>query len=108
MLFDFKKRKASRLHEKAQQLEKECKIDEAIAKYLEAIALDPEKSESYYNLGLIYKYQGEWQKSFEFNQKANELHPEDEAARWNLAIAPPPRSGIGRWPVRCGKRTGSR
>lgn len=87
MLFDFKKRKASRLHEKAQQLEKECKIDEAIAKYLEAIALDPEKSESYYNLGLIYKYQGEWQKSFEFNQKANELHPEDEAARWNLAIA---------------------
>jgi len=44
-------------------------------------------SESYCNIGLIYKYQGKWQKSFEFNQKANALDPQDEAARWNLAIA---------------------
>lgn len=86
-LFDFNKSKASKLHEEAQQLDDEGRFDEAIAKYVEAIACDPGKSESYYNLGLIYKYRGEWRKSFEFNQKANELDPEDEAARWNLAIA---------------------
>lgn len=86
-LLDFKKRKATKLHEEAQQLSEQGMSDEAIQKYLEAIACDPEKSASYYNIGLIYKYQGAWQKSFEFNQKANALNPEDEAARWNLAIA---------------------
>ena len=86
-LLDFKKRKASKLHKEAQQLGDEEKFDEAIQKYLEAIECDPQKSGSYYNIGLIYKYRGEWQKSFEFNQKANELDPEDKAARWNLAIA---------------------
>ena len=86
-IFDFKKKKADKLHEEGQLLSAEGKSDEAIQKYLEAIALDPEKSVSYYNIGLIYKYQAEWQKSFEFNQKANALDPEEESARWNLAIA---------------------
>jgi tetratricopeptide (TPR) repeat protein len=86
-IFDFKKKKADRLHAEARRLHDEGSIDAAIAKYLEVIALDPDKSESYYNLGLIYKYQGEWQKSFDLNQKAHVLNPEDEAARWNLAIA---------------------
>lgn len=95
-LFDFNKSKARKLHDEAQQLDNEGKFDEAIAKYLEAIACDAEKSESYYNLGLIYKYRGEWQKSFECNQKANELDPEDEAARWNLAIA---ATALGNWAV---------
>jgi tetratricopeptide (TPR) repeat protein len=84
---DLNKRKASKLHEQGEKLSDEGRTSEAIEKYLEAIACDPSKSESYYNLGLIYKYQGEWEKSFDFNQKANELDPEDEAARWNLAIA---------------------
>ncbi|MCG8610014.1 MAG: hypothetical protein MI864_05715 [Pseudomonadales bacterium] len=35
----------------------------------------------------MYKYQNEWEKSLKFNEKAYELDPEDEAARWNLAIA---------------------
>jgi len=34
----------------------------------------------HYNLGLIYKYRGEWAQSFEFKQKANALDPEDAAA----------------------------
>lgn len=86
-IFDFNKKKTEKLHAEARQLHDEGSIDEAITKYLEVISLDPEKSESYYNLGLIYKYQGEWQKSFDLNQKANALNPEDESARWNLAIA---------------------
>jgi len=86
-IFDFKKRKADKLHAEARQLHDEGKDDEAIAKYLAIIDLDPDKSETYYNLGLIYKYRGEWQKSFDLNQTANALNPEDESARWNLAIA---------------------
>lgn len=84
---DLNKRRASKLHAQGEKLSDEGRTSEAIEKYLEAIACDPRKAESYYNLGLIYKYQGEWEKSFALNQKANELDPDDEAARWNLAIA---------------------
>lgn len=94
-IFDFRKKKADKLHAEARQLHDEDRTDEAIAKYLEVIALYPEKSESYYNLGLIYKYQGEWQKSFDLNQKAYALNPE-ESARWNLAIA---ATALRNWPV---------
>jgi hypothetical protein len=86
-LIDFNKARASKLHEEAQRLDDEGHIDEAILKYREAIECDPLKPESHYNLGLIYKYAGEWQKSFECNKAANALDPDDEAARWNLAIA---------------------
>jgi tetratricopeptide (TPR) repeat protein len=86
-VFDFNKQKANRLHEEAERLDEDGRVDQAIAKYLEAIRCDPKKTESHYNLGLIYKYQGEWQRSFECNRKANESDPEHEAARWNLAIA---------------------
>jgi hypothetical protein len=95
-LLDFSKKKAGRLLVKAQQLESEGRVDEAIAIYLEAIACDPENAVSYYNLGLIYKYLGEWEQSFEFNLKANTLDPEDGAACWNLAIA---ATALHNWPV---------
>lgn len=52
-LFDFKAKKAEKLHAQAQQLDEEGKSHEAIQKYLEAIECDPEKSASYYNIGLI-------------------------------------------------------
>lgn len=86
-LFDFNKKKAKRLHQEGQRLEELGEVDAAIDKYLSAIDCDPLKSESYYNIGLIYKYRGKWKESFEFNEKANEIDPTDEAARWNLAIA---------------------
>lgn len=95
-LFDFKKKKADRLHQEARQLDSEGKMEEAIAVYLQAIACDPEKAESYYNLGLIYKYRGDWQQSFKFNQQANALNPDDGATRWNLAIA---ATALSNWPV---------
>lgn len=86
-LFSFKKRKAQKLHEQAQDLSDEGRDDEAIALYQKAIELDPEKSESFYNIGLIYKYRNNWEESFKYNASANKLNPEDEAARWNLGIA---------------------
>ena len=95
-LVDLNKRKAARLHAEGQELSDAGRTSEAIEKYLEAIACDPGKAESYYNIGLIYKYEGEWEKSFEYNWKANELDPEDEAARWNLAIA---ATALKKWDV---------
>jgi tetratricopeptide (TPR) repeat protein len=86
-LFNLNKRKAQKYHEKGQFLSDEGKDLDAIEMYQKAIELDPEKSESFYNIGLIYKYRNEWKLSLEYNKKANELNPDDEAARWNLAIA---------------------
>ena len=95
-LLDFSKKKSVRLLKQAQQRDSEGKVDEAIAIYIEAIACDPENAVIHYNLGLIYKYRGEWAQSFEFNQKANTLKPEDKAACWNLAIA---ATALRYWPV---------
>lgn len=86
-LFDFSKKKASSLFEAAQQFESDGKMEEAIAAYLKTIDCDPENPVPYYNLGLIYKYRREWLQSFEFNQKAHALDPDDVAACWNLGIA---------------------
>lgn len=86
-LFDFTRKKASSLFEVAQQLESDGRMDEAIAIYLKAIDCDPENPVLYYNLGLIYKYRREWLQSFEFNQGAHMLDPDDEAACWNRGIA---------------------
>jgi hypothetical protein len=36
---------------------------------------------------LIYRYRGAWRESFDFNTKAREFQPEDEATLWNLGIA---------------------
>jgi hypothetical protein len=95
-LFNFNKKKAHKFHLQAQALSDEGKNQEAIDTYLKAIELDPGKSESFYNIGLIYKYQGEWSKSLEYNAKANSLDPEDEAARWNLAIA---ATALRKWDI---------
>src|SRR3954471_14926605 len=46
-LFNFKKIKAARRHGEGQKLHDEGRQSNAIAKYLEAIACQPKKSESY-------------------------------------------------------------
>lgn len=86
-IFNLDKKRAQKTHEEAQSLNAAGLEDQAIEKYKEAIALDLGKSESYYNIGLIYKYRNDWKQSFEFNKKAYEIDSEDEAARWNFAIA---------------------
>lgn len=79
--------KAQQLHQAAIALEEAGNIEEAITTYHLALQADPEKSESYYNLGLIHKYRNEWEQSRELNRIAFELDPEHEAACWNMAIA---------------------
>ncbi len=63
--------------------------DEALAEqhFLAALAIDEQDAVTNYDLGLLYKYQSRWAKSLQFNRRAAELNPEDEAAWWNLGIA---------------------
>ncbi len=79
--------KANEYHAKGQELSEKGLNSEAIEAYKSAIQYDPNKSESFYNIGLIYKYQLLWSESFEYNSIANKLALNDESARWNLAIA---------------------
>jgi len=83
----FDRLRARRLHDKAQRLSGGGCDDGALALYQEALDIDPNRSKSLYNMGLIYKYRGEWEKSLELNQRAYKLDPSDEASRWNMAIA---------------------
>lgn len=69
-------------------------VDGAEAAYLAAVRADPTWSAPLYNLGLLYKYQGRWHESFEFNQRAARLAPDDEATWWNLGIA---ATALGNW-----------
>lgn len=61
--------------------------DLALQAYQEALRLNPNAANTLYNIGLIYKYRNDWTTSFDYNQRAYALQPEDEASRWNLAIA---------------------
>lgn len=79
--------KAAKLLDLAMDLEREGKSKEAIEVYLETIKVAPTWATPYYNLGLMYKYSGEWQKSLTFNEKAVQLDPVDKPSIWNWAIA---------------------
>lgn len=48
-----------------------------------------------YNLGLIYKYQCNWEQSYIYIKRATELSDE-EAAWWNLGIA---ATALGKWKI---------
>lgn len=80
------KQQAEDLHEQALALES-GDDDQALRLYHEALRLDPERPSTLYNIGLIHKYRGEWVESLDFNRRAVELRPDDEASNWNLAIA---------------------
>ncbi len=60
---------------------------EALRLYHQSLALDPAQPDALYNIGLIHKYRGAWAESLDFNRRAIELRPDDEASNWNLAIA---------------------
>lgn len=82
-----REKKAEQLHEQARELEGTDQVDKEIVLYKQALELDPNRAVTHYNLGLIYKYQNDWQQSFYHNQKAVELSPNAEASIWNLGIA---------------------
>ncbi len=83
----FAKRRAERLHAEAQLRSDQGDDDAALAIYAQALALDPERPQSLFNVGLIYKHRRAWRESFDSNLCAFELRSDDEAIRWNLAIA---------------------
>jgi tetratricopeptide (TPR) repeat protein len=78
---------AQQLLEQAIELKEQGRFDASIEVYQQVISLEPEWHVPYYNLGLFYKYQCNWQLSYQHNQKAVELDPSNEAAWWNLGIA---------------------
>jgi hypothetical protein len=59
----------------------------AIRIYDEILAYREDWDTVHYNLGLIYKYRLEWNKSYYHNQRAVDLDAENMAAKWNLGIA---------------------
>ena len=91
-----KRARASRANERGRALAAVGRAQEAIAEYERASRLDPTWSMPAYNLGLHYKYSGDWRQSLEYNQRATELDPEDQAGWWNLGIA---ATALGRWDV---------
>jgi tetratricopeptide (TPR) repeat protein len=80
-------RRAANLHAAGVECSETGNEEGAIENYKKALALDPMRGDTLYNLGLIYKYRGDWASSFEFNARAREMQPGDEATLWNLAIA---------------------
>ncbi len=62
--------------------------------YRRAIRWDRRWSVPWYNLGLLYKGQGNWPESLRHNRRAVELDSSDEAAWWNLGIA---ATALGEW-----------
>jgi len=82
----FGRLRANALHAQAQSLET-ADDEAALALYTRALELDPERANTLYNIGLIHKYRREWPLSLAYNRRAFELRPDDEAIRWNLAIA---------------------
>lgn len=61
--------------------------DRAIGIYQMLLSEKEDWSTVHYNLGLIYKYRNEWDKSYHHNKRAVELNPTEEASQWNLGIA---------------------
>lgn len=85
---------AEELNNEGRRLADEGDVVGAEKAYLQAMDLDPDWSAPVYNLGLTYKYHGDWHRSREYNRRATELNPDDEASWWNLGIA---ATALGDW-----------
>lgn len=75
---------------------KENQEEEAIKIYNEVIKLRPDWSTPYYNLGLLYKYRNDWEKSLYYNNRSVKLDQENEAGWWNLGIA---ATALNKWQI---------
>ncbi|MFK7800210.1 MAG: tetratricopeptide repeat protein [Anaerolineae bacterium] len=78
---------ARRANSQGNQLLETGNYQAAEEKFIQATKQAPNWSSPWYNLGLVYKRQKNWQQSFECNLKATQLDSRDEAAWWNLGIA---------------------
>lgn len=61
--------------------------DKALGIYEQIFLQKEDWSTPHYNVGLIYKYRCDWEKSFYHNTRVVALDPENEGAQWNLGIA---------------------
>ena len=89
-----KRGRADAHNERGRNLDQDGRTDEAIREYLSACEIDPQWSVPHYNLGLVYKYAGDWERSLHWNQRAAALNPADPAGWWNLGIA---ATALGHW-----------
>jgi hypothetical protein len=89
-----RREKAETINARAIEREESGHLKQAIELYREASAVDPLWPAPLYNLGLLFKNQRRWRKSFTYNRRATALDPKDEAAWWNLGIA---ATALGRW-----------
>jgi tetratricopeptide (TPR) repeat protein len=90
--------RASRLNELGRRAVDQCMLDEAVALYEKAIALEPEWEVPWFNLGLLHKQAHEWRESLRCNQEAAKRveHSAEEPALWNLGIA---ATALGEWRI---------
>lgn len=72
---------ALKLHDSAQALYAEGKYREAIAQLEEAVRLDPQAKELYYNLGLITEKLGDLETALGYFRKCRELETEEREQR---------------------------
>ena len=71
-------------------------LEQAMPLYLRALALDPDRATTHYNIGLVYKYRGAWAESLHHNRRASDLQADNEAAHWNMGIA---ATALRDWPA---------
>jgi len=88
--------RADALHEEGMKKSDAGDEDGALALYLEALALDHNRPNTLYNVGLAYKYRRDWEKSLRYNLQSLELRADSEATNWNAGIA---ATALGRWDV---------
>jgi tetratricopeptide (TPR) repeat protein len=86
---------AEQLNADGMRFRDEGHVARAEAAYRAAMDADPTWSAPLYNLGLLFKYECRWAESLEFNRRATQLAPDDEAAWWNLGIA---ATAMADWP----------
>jgi len=70
----------------ADGLLREGKTAEAIAKYHEALALDPSFKPLYFNLAVAYHMQKDFKQAIQALEKLTALDPQDGEAQYNLGV----------------------
>jgi len=78
--------KAMMLNRMGEELGKAGKMEDALALFQKAVAIDPSYAEAYNNIGYVYYLTGENEKAKEYFNKAIEADPGFEKARKNLEV----------------------
>lgn len=79
--------KAAELVNKGILAHRERRPDEEIACYRSATLTDPACYDAFFNLGLAYAEQGDWQASLESYERALSIDPDSSRSRYNFAQA---------------------